>query len=154
MKQLIDFLLNSKIVRFGAVGGAGMFVNAGALAIAKELFGLHDLAAWFFGFFVAVTFTWWGNRTFTFHEHKSAGHKGILAEWARFFATNSLGAAANFAVYALLLWWKPWPLNLLQPDLRAYPALCVGVLVGLVFNFTLSKRLVFRPKTTEPSAQP
>ncbi len=154
MKKHIDRFARSKIIRFGAGGGTGMFVNLAALAIAKELLGLHDLAAWCFGFFVAVTFTWWGNRTFTFHEHKSVGHKGILAEWARFFATNSLGAAANFAVYAFLLWWKPWPLGLLSHDLQAYPALCAGVLVGLVFNFTLSKKLVFRPKITPPPARP
>jgi len=146
LKQLIDTFFQSKFVRFGAVGGAGMFVNAGALAVAKELFGLHDLAAWVFGFLVAVTFTWWGNRTFTFHEHKSSGQSGILAEWFRFFLTNAFGAAANFAVYALLLWWVPWPLGLMAAGLRAYPALCAGVLVGLGFNFTLSKKLVFRPK--------
>jgi putative flippase GtrA len=150
VNRLADRLFQSKLIRFGAVGGAGMFVNAGALAVAKELFHLHDLASWFFGFFVAVTFTWWGNRTFTFHEHKSQGHTGMLAEWARFFATNSFGAGANFVVYAVLLWWKPWPLSLIAADLRAYPALCVGVLVGLVFNFTLSKRLVFKPKRHAP----
>jgi len=121
-----------------------MFVNAGALAIAKELLGLHDLAAWFVGFFVAVTFTWWGNRIFTFHEHKSFGHLGMLGEWLRFVATNSFGAGANFVIYALLLWWKPWPLNALRADLQAYPALAIGVLIGLIFNFTLSKKLVFR----------
>lgn len=154
MQELLNTLAASKLVRFGAVGGAGMFVNLGALAIAKELLGLHDLAAWFFGFFVSVTFTWWGNRTFTFHEHKSHGHTGILAEWFRFFLTNSFGAGANVTVYALLLWWAPWPLSLLANDLRAYPALCVGVLVGLVFNFTLSKKLVFRAKKITPPAQP
>jgi len=78
---------------------------------AKEFFHLHDLAAWFFGFFVAVTFTWWGNRTITFHEHKSTGHKGMLAEWPVSSPPTPSVAAANFAVYALLLWWKPWPLS-------------------------------------------
>jgi putative flippase GtrA len=154
VNALFNKLLTSKLVRFGAVGGAGMFVNAGALAVAKEMIGLHDLAAWVFGFFVAVTFTWWGNRTITFHEHKSEGHKGIFAEWFRFFLTNSFGAAANFAVYALLLWWKPWPLSAIAVDLRAYPALAAGVLVGLVFNYTLSKKLVFRPRNVSPPAQP
>jgi putative flippase GtrA len=155
VKELIGKLAASKLVRFGAVGGAGMFVNLAALAVAKELLGLHDLVAWFFGFFVSVTFTWWGNRTFTFHEHKSTGHSGILAEWFRFFLTNSFGAAANVCVYAVLLWWSPWPLSLMRTDLRAYPALCVGVLVGLIFNYTLSKRLVFRvKKITPPPAQP
>ncbi len=131
--------------RGGAVGGAGFFVNEAALVVARVLLHLGDHAAWLFGFAVAVTFTWWGNRTITFHEHKSTGHTGMLAEWARFVATNSLGALANFAVYSLLIAFAPWPLNV------PYAALFFGVLVGLVFNYTLSKRLVFR---AIPPAQP
>jgi putative flippase GtrA len=93
---------------------------------------------WFIAFVPAVTFTWWGNRNLTFADQASGGPAGMLAEWARFVATNSLGAAANFAVYALLIGFAPWPLNV------PYLALAVGILVGLVFNFTLSKKLVFR----------
>jgi putative flippase GtrA len=152
VSALVEKIAASKLVRFGLIGALGMPVNLAALAVAKELLGLHDLLAWFVGFLTAVTFTWWGNRTFTFHEHKSAGHKGIAAEWLRFFLTNSFGAGANWVVYALLLWWAPWPLVLLRADLRAYPALCVGVLVGLIFNYSLSKKLVFRPKA--PLARP
>lgn len=142
MKQLIDKVAASKLVRFGAVGGAGFFVNEAALMVAKTLLSLGDHAAWLFGFAVAVTFTWWGNRTFTFHEHKSFGHLGMLGEWLRFVATNSFGAVANYAVYALLIEFAPWPLKV------PYVALFFGVLVGMVFNFTLSKKLVFRPRTS------
>jgi putative flippase GtrA len=145
VRQLLERLLQSKFIRFGAVGGAGFFVNEAALLVAKELLDLGNDAAWLFGFAVAVTFTWWGNRTFTFHEHKSTGHTGILAEWARFVATNAFGAAANYAVYALLVRFAPWPVNV------AYVALFFGVLVGLIFNFTLSKKLVFRNRPAPPS---
>jgi putative flippase GtrA len=148
VKAHLDKFLASKLIRFGAVGGAGFFVNEAALAVAKNLFRMGDHAGWFFGFAVAVTFTWWGNRVFTFHERKSFGHTGILAEWARFVATNSLGAAANFAVYALLIGFAPRPLNV------PYLALFFGVLVGLIFNFTLSKKLVFRGSVTPPPAPP
>jgi putative flippase GtrA len=144
VKQLLDTVLRSKLVRFGAVGGAGFFVNEAALAVAKNLLHLGDHAGWLFGFAVSVTFTWWGNRTFTFHEHKSTGHAGIFNEWLRFVATNSLGAVANFAVYALLIGFAPWPLKV------PYIALFFGVLVGLVFNFTLSKKLVFRGPRAQP----
>ncbi len=140
MKQLIQKVAASKLVRFGAVGGAGFVVNEAALVVARMAFHLGDHPAWLFGFAVAVTFTWWGNRTFTFHEHKSSGHSGMLAEWARFVATNSFGAIANFCAYALLIRYAPWPLNV------PYIALFFGVLVGMVFNFTLSKKLVFRPR--------
>lgn len=140
VKDLIEKLLASKIIRFGAVGGAGFVVNVVALAIAKELLHLGKTGDWFFGFFVSVTFTWWGNRNITFHEHKSTDQKGILAEWAKFVATNSLGAAANLAVYWPLTHFAPWPFG------SEYVALFFGVLIGLIFNFTLSKKLVFKAK--------
>jgi len=135
---LLHRLTSSRLIRFGAVGGAGFFVNEAALAVAKLGFAMNDHAAWVFGFAVAVTFTWWGNRNFTFHDRKSEGLLGITAEWGRFVATNGLGAVANFAVYSLMIAFAPWPLNV------PYVALAFGVLVGLIFNFTLSKKLVFR----------
>jgi len=138
VNAFFDRLFRSRLVRFGAVGGAGFLVNEAALAMAKNLFGMGDHAAWLFGFAVAVTFTWWGNRVFTFHDKKSSGPVGIMSEWARFVATNSLGAVGNFVVYSSLIAFAPWPLGI------PYVALAFGVLVGLIFNFTLSKRLVFR----------
>jgi len=136
-----DFLQRlsaSRFLRFSAVGGAGFFVNEAALALAHELMGAGPRLGWFIAFFPAVTFTWWGNRKLTFAEHASEGHVGMLTEWLRFVLTNSIGAAANFAVYVLLIGVAPWPLNI------PYIALAVGILVGLIFNFTLSKKLVFR----------
>jgi putative flippase GtrA len=138
LRFLLHRLSSSRLVRFGAVGGVGFLVNEAALALAKNLMRMGDHAAWLVGFAVAVTFTWWGNRNYTFHDKKSDGRLGMAAEWARFVATNGLGAVANFAVYSLFLEFTPWPFNV------PYIALAFGVLVGLIFNFTLSKKLVFR----------
>jgi putative flippase GtrA len=137
-EQLLRRLAASRFLRFAVVGGAGFFVNEAALVLAHELLGAGPRASWFIAFAPAVTFTWWGNRKLTFAEHASEGHVGMLAEWARFVLTNSVGAAANFGVYALLIGSGPYPLNI------PYIALAIGILVGLVFNFTLSKKLVFR----------
>ena len=136
-----DFLRRiaaSRFMRFAAVGGAGFFVNEAALALAHGLLGAGPRLGWFIAFFPAVTFTWWGNRNLTFADQASGGHVGMLAEWARFVLTNSLGAVANFAIYAVLIGNAPYPLNI------PYLALAMGILAGLVFNYTLSKRLVFR----------
>ena len=138
VKQIFRRLSASRFLRFSVVGGAGFFVNEAALALAHELLGVGPHLGWLIAFAPAVTFTWWGTRKLTFADKASGGPTGMLAEWARFVATNSLGAAANFAVYAALIGYAPWPLNV------PYLALAVGILVGLVFNFTLSKRLVFR----------
>ncbi len=127
----------STFLRFGLVGAAGFVVNEAALWVALHLLYLGKDAAWFAAFVPSVTFTWWGNRTFTFHEHASIGAKAMFREWMHFVVTNSLGALINLAVYELLI-----HLTAISPLL----ALACGVLAGMMFNFTLSKRLVFRPK--------
>jgi putative flippase GtrA len=124
-------------LRFALVGTAGFVVNEAALWVALHLLHLGRDAAWFVAFVPAVTFTWWGNRTFTFREHASTGVRAMLHEWIRFVATNSFGALVNLVVYELLI-------HLAGAD--PLLALACGVLAGLVFNFTLSKRLVFRPR--------
>ena len=124
-------------LRFALVGAAGFVVNEAALWIALHVFHLGKDAGWFFAFVPAVTFTWWGNRTFTFREHASTGASAILREWLRFVVTNSFGALINLAVYEALI-----HLTTIDPLL----ALACGVLAGMVFNFILSKRLVFRPR--------
>jgi putative flippase GtrA len=125
----------SAFLRFALVGAAGFVVNEAALWIALNVLHLGKDAAWFFAFVPAVTFTWWGNRSFTFREHASTGARAMLNEWVRFVTTNSFGALVNLIVYELLI-----HLTTVSPLL----ALACGVLAGMVFNFTLSKRLVFR----------
>ncbi|MBV8977155.1 MAG: GtrA family protein [Alphaproteobacteria bacterium] len=118
--------------RFALVGAAGFVVNEAALWLALHPLHLGKDVAWFFAFVPSVTFTWWGNRTFTFAERAS---DKPLREWARFVATNSLGALANLATYEILI---------RVAALNAQLALAAGVLVGLAFNYTLSKAFVFR----------
>ena len=127
----------SAFLRFALVGGAGFIVNGAALWVALHLLGMGKDAAWFFAFVPSVTFTWWGNRTFTFREHASSGVRAMLREWVRFVATNSFGALVNLAVYEFLV-----------HAVAADPllALACGVLAGMAFNFALSKRLVFRSR--------
>ena len=125
----------SPFLRFALVGAAGFVVNEAALWIALNVLHLGKDAAWFFAFVPAVTFTWWGNRSFTFREHASTGARAMLHEWVRFVTTNSFGALINLVVYELLI-----HLTTASPLL----ALACGVLAGMVFNFTLSKKFVFR----------
>src|SRR6185437_3849488 len=110
-------------------------VNEAALWIALNVLHLGKDVAWFFAFVPAVTFTWWGNRSFTFREHASTGARAMLNEWVRFVTTNSFGALVNLVIYELLI-----HLTTASPLL----ALACGVLGGMLFNFTLSKRFVFR----------
>lgn len=129
-------LTQSRILRFGAVGAAGYGVNAAALWVIHHGIGLDYYTSYVPAFAVAVTFTWWGNRVLTFHEH--AARTSLIAEWAKFVAANLIGFGANYALYASLLRFAPQPLD------NPFIAQAAGTLFGLIFNFTLSKRFVFR----------
>ena len=139
MNAVFDFarkLIASRFLRFAAVGTAGFVVNEAALWFVHHLTSLDYYTSQIPAFFVAVTFTWWGNRMLTFREQ--AARTSLIREWAKFVAANGLGALANYALYVSLLRFAPPPTN------NPYLALAAGTLFGLVFNFTMSKRFVFR----------
>lgn len=145
MRRLLDLVLRvlgAPFFRFGLVGAAGFVVNEAALWLFLSLLHMNRYSAQIPAFFVAVTFTWWGNRVLTFREH--AAKSSLVREWGKFVAANGLGAIANYALYVTLLRFAPYPANI------PYIALGAGTLLGLIFNFTLSKRFVFRAKI--PSA--
>ena len=134
-------ITQSRVLRFGIVGAAGYFVNAAALWLVLHVFALDKYTSYVPAFLVAVTFTWWGNRVLTFHEH--AARENLFVEWARFVAANLVGFFANWALYSALVTFAPQPLN------NVFVAQIAGTLFGMIFNFTLSKRFVFR--STHPS---
>ncbi|MDG2286825.1 MAG: GtrA family protein [Alphaproteobacteria bacterium] len=76
-------------------------------------------------FLIAVTFTWWMNRKFTF---QSTDHR-LIYEWGRFLTANSLGGAVNLGVYAALV----GTIDLVS----TFPVLgvAVGSIAGLAVNF-------------------
>ena len=134
-------LTQSRVLRFGIVGAAGYFVNAAALWLVLHFFALDKYTSYVPAFLLAVTFTWWGNRVLTFHEH--AARENLFVEWARFVAANLVGFFANWALYSALVAFAPRPLD------NVFVAQIAGTLFGMIFNFTLSKRFVFR--STHPS---
>jgi putative flippase GtrA len=140
-EQRIRALLRSPLLRFSAVGAAGFVVDEAVLALGHYAVGLSPYYARAISILCAMTFTWWGNRTFTFAEHAaSASIAAIMREWGKFVLANGLGAIVNYSVFTVLVRFFPAPLS--NPLL----ATAVGVGIGLVFNFTLSKRFVFRPR--------
>jgi putative flippase GtrA len=129
---------DSRFLRFALVGGTGFFVNEAVLFVAIRFLGLGPYVGGIFAFLLTVTFTWWGNRTLTFRQQAAQRGTAMIEEWARFVGANLVGFAVNYAVYVSFVTFAPAPLN------SPYLALAFGTVVGLIFNFTLSKRFVFR----------
>jgi putative flippase GtrA len=138
----VERVFRSKFLRFALIGSLGFLVNEAALYLLLRLGHLNKDQGFFPAFLVAVTFTWWGNRTITFREH--AADKGLLGEWAAFLVANSFGLLANAAVYFSLVHFAPSPAS--NPQI----ALAAGTLTGMLFNFASSQRFVFRKNSAEP----
>ena len=143
--------MHRQLLRFGAVGIAGLLVDLAALYVLAPLLG------WYGGrvlsFVAAASATWWLNRRFTFVA--PAGGPASLPirhEYARYIGSMLGGALVNYTVYAftLQLVATPWA-----------PALGValGSLSGMSLNFVAARYLVFgharakasRPAKAEPS---
>jgi putative flippase GtrA len=132
----------SEFARFAAVGTAGLFVDMAALFVAMEWIGLNYVAGRGVSYVAAATFTWACNRWITF-PGRHAGD--TLGQWMRFLAVNSVGGAVNFGVYLLVM--LMGSSRTLPPGIDSmlpYLGVALGSLSGLMVNFTLSRRLVFR----------
>ncbi len=139
---IVKTLEHSRFLRFAVVGSFGFLVNELALFIAMNALHLGRYGAPAVSFLCTVTFTWWGNRMLTFKEHARKGW-AMLGEWAEYVTSNSVGLAVNYGVYFVVLRFAPWPPSI--PDaLHPYVALAFGTLAGLIFNFTLASRVVYR----------
>ena len=131
-------LARLSILRFAIIGALGMPVDAGVLWLMTHRAGLDPYSGRVLSWLCAATFTWAGNRYFTFRAARARGLAGMAKEWLRFLAANAVGGLVNVGLYSTLVRFAPPPAN------NLYVALVLGVLAGLVFNFTLSKRLVFK----------
>ena len=131
--------IRSPYLRFALVGSCGFLVDETILTVLHYLIGLDRYSSRAISIFCAATFTWWGNRNLTFAEHATSGGLGeLVREWFKFMLANGLGALVNYATYTIFVTFAPDPFS--NPLL----ATAAGVAVGLVLNFTLSKRFVFR----------
>jgi putative flippase GtrA len=136
--KFLGVLSRLSFLRFAVIGALGMPVDAGVLwlmlNLAQAPYFVGRPISWFF----AATFTWLGNRYFTFRDNRARGLFGAAGEWGKFLAANAIGGGFNVGTSIALRHWGPAPLN------NPYIALMCGVLTGLVFNFTLSRKVVFR----------
>ncbi len=124
-----------QFLRFGVVGVGGLIVDTAVLYAVVYGLGFGLYVGRVVSYLAAATFTWAMNRRFTFTQTDPAP---AFVQWLKFLAANAIGAVVNYATYAALITWLP-----LAKD---YPVLGVaaGSIAGLSFNFTASKRWVFK----------
>jgi putative flippase GtrA len=129
--------LDGHFMRFCCVGGLGFIVDFTVLKAVVHL-GMNPIGGRWVSFSVAVVATWLVNRAWTFQGHAEAHQRSLLREFASYLAVQSVGFAANFAVYTGML------LGISALDGRLLPPMVAGTAAGLVINYLGAKHIVFR----------
>lgn len=122
-----------QFVIFGLVGATGMGVALGTLNLCMMMWESF-LFANVIAFFVAGTWNFFLNRRWTF----DATGKPIVRQWGEFLTACLSGTAVN--------WTASMGLYYSFPFFAAHynAAAIIGVIVGYVANFILSRNYVFR----------
>lgn len=128
--------LTTRFLRFALIGGIAFCIDAGLLYLLMWL-GLGPYAGRVISLLSAATFTWQGNRRFTF-EARDRPPAGMLGEWAWYMAAMIFGGLVNYGVYALLITYVDF--------FAAWPVLAVAVSTGvsMLVNFTSARWILQR----------
>lgn len=127
-------MASREFLRFCAVGAVGFVVDAGVLQLLTHGAGWNPYGSRAVSFLIAVTVTWQLNRRYTFSVAEKAR---LSSEWLRYVSLNAIGGGVNYLVYAACV----HEFDVVRRYLIIGVAL--GSAVGLLVNYTASKRLVF-----------
>lgn len=140
----ISFLKQSEEpIKFMIIGFSGIIVNFIVLYICVYLLHINANVSFAIGIFVSMTTNYWFNRIWTF---KSTGP--FIKEYIKYIVSNSIGSLIQWVTSTLLLdLFLNWNFLNLKLIIITIPSLfiasSIGILLGFVFNFILSKFYVF-----------
>jgi putative flippase GtrA len=95
---VIDKTFIVKFLKFGLVGGSGVFVDFFFTWLFKEKFKIQKYVANAIGFTLAATTNWVFNRIWTFHSQNPE----MLNEYSRFLLISMVGLGINSFVLWIL----------------------------------------------------
>ncbi|NDY95078.1 GtrA family protein [Wenzhouxiangella limi] len=128
--------------RFALVGVTISIIDAGLVYVLKDLPGMNVYLARIFSYSAAMATGYVLNRYFTFH-HVDFGRK-LFDQLIRFFSVHSVGGLINFGVFSAVVYLGDRAgLNSFWHSLMPLLGVWLGGVVGMSFNFLVSRKLVF-----------
>jgi putative flippase GtrA len=131
--QALDPATAVQFMKFGTVGTLGFLADTAVVYALRGALGLY--VAGMISYVLVASGNWALNRVWTF---RGQGSGPAHRQWAKFIVANSLGLVLNRGTYAVLI--ATVPLCVKAPVL----AVAAGSVAGMIVNFTLSRRMVFR----------
>jgi putative flippase GtrA len=137
-------VLKLRIIRYGLVGGIGIPINDAALFLCAQLLLLPLPLAEACAFLLSNVVNFTLNQFFTYREQVRGIHGW---QWLRrYFKGQLTSLSASLLAYLVAL----GLVYFLQVD--KYLANPAGIVVAFVYNFFISRKLVFRPTTADTPA--
>jgi dolichol-phosphate mannosyltransferase len=129
----IGHIVPARFVLFAAVGSAGVVVHMATLYVAM-IAGVAFTLAQTIATIVAMTFNFFVNNLLTYRDKRLKGLKATVLGLMSFYAVCALGAFSNVGVAYVLfekqyVWWLSG---------------LVGILVGAVWNYSLTSTFTWR----------
>ncbi|WP_025886014.1 GtrA family protein [Asaia prunellae] len=128
-----------QFMRFGVIGAMGLVWDILLVTVLRPYIGLT--AATLLSYFAVASLNWLLNQLWTFRNVAHRDHP--ILQWLRFLAANSFGFLLNRGTVYTLCFTVPFCAQHVALPLAA------GSLMGLLANFNLSRKLVFRAKVPE-----
>ena len=136
-----------RFIKFGIVGGSGVFVNLGIYALLTRIFGLgDDLAGRFVSYALSVEISivtnFILNDIWTFSDR--GRENGLPVRFVRFHVVSFIGAVVNWGIFAVLNWLLENGDMVLLGDVtllgRGFNvddlvAGCLGIIGAMMWNF-------------------
>ena len=129
-------LYENSLIRFLFIGFLGAILNVIIFFIVADYLFIDANIASVVAFCIAVTQNYILNHLWSFKKH--INYNLNLRSYLKYVYVNIFGLIANLIVLNLIL-------MEFQPSLKVIAQLC-GIIVGTLFNYTLSKMYVFKWK--------
>lgn len=140
IKDLSRHELVVSFIKFGMVGGSGFIVDMAIFTLLHNVGGLGQALARGMAYWVAATWNWFFNRTFTFSE---ADKTEKAAQWSKYLIMCLVSFFPNWGTFYILTTTSEFFAEYSQL------ALVAGVAAGMVFNFTGARLMIFKKKAVE-----
>jgi dolichol-phosphate mannosyltransferase len=101
MRGVLEPVFSKRFLKFCAVGGSGVLVNLGCLALFARVLGWHANLSAALAILASINTNFLVNEKWTFRDLRS-GSKGRLGRWAKFHVVTSVGAAVQWLVFIFL----------------------------------------------------
>ncbi len=143
IKDLSRNELVVSFVKFGMVGASGFIVDVSFFTLLHSYFGLGAEFARGIAYWIAATWNWFLNRSFTFAAAEKVDRAG---QWSKYLLMCLVSFFPNWGTFTILTNGSEFFARNTQL------ALVAGVAAGMIFNFLGARFIIFRHQLSKEQA--